>query len=35
MERREICTAFLWRNMKKRDSFEDVGVDGRIILNET
>jgi hypothetical protein len=23
-----------WRNLRAREYFEDVGVDGRIILNE-
>ena len=29
---REMCARFLWRNLKERGHFEDLGVDGRIIL---
>jgi hypothetical protein len=27
-----MYTRFLWRNLKERGHFEDLGVDGRIIL---
>jgi hypothetical protein len=30
--RREKHVAFWWGNLKERDKYEDVGVDGRIIL---
>jgi hypothetical protein len=32
MERREMSTEFLWRNIKERDHSEDLGVNGRIRL---
>jgi hypothetical protein len=28
----EVHTEFWWGNLRKRDHFEDLGVDGRIIL---
>jgi hypothetical protein len=28
----ETCTGFWWGNLRKREQFEDPGVDGRIIL---
>jgi len=30
--RGEVYTGFWWGNMRERDSLEDPGVDGRIIL---
>jgi len=30
--RRELHTGFWWGNLRERDHWEDVGVDGRIIL---
>jgi hypothetical protein len=30
--RREVCTRFLWGNLRERNHWEDPGVDGRIIL---
>jgi hypothetical protein len=32
MGRGEVYTWFWWGNVRKRDHFEDPGVDGRIIL---
>jgi hypothetical protein len=32
MEAREMSTEFLTENLKVRDHSEDIGVDGRIIL---
>jgi hypothetical protein len=29
---REAYTGFWWGNLRERDNFEDLGVDGRIIL---
>jgi hypothetical protein len=31
-EKREEYKRFWWENLRKRDNFEDLGVDGRIIL---
>jgi len=31
--RGQMHTVFWWRNLKERDHLEDLGVDGRIILN--
>jgi hypothetical protein len=28
----EACTGFWWGNLKERDYWGDLGVDGRIIL---
>jgi hypothetical protein len=28
----EACTEFWWGNLRERDHWEDIGVDGRIIL---
>jgi hypothetical protein len=33
-ERREICAKFWLEDLKERDQLEDLGEDGRIILNE-
>jgi hypothetical protein len=30
--RREVRTGFLWGNLNEGDHFEDLGIDGRIIL---
>jgi hypothetical protein len=30
--REEVYTGFWWGNLRERDSLEDPGVDGRIIL---
>jgi hypothetical protein len=32
LERGEACTGFWWGNLRKRDHWENPGVDGRIIL---
>jgi hypothetical protein len=32
MGRGEIYTGFWWENLRKRDHWEEPGVDGRIIL---
>jgi hypothetical protein len=32
MEGGETCTGYWWRNLKKRDHWEDSGVGGRITL---
>jgi len=29
---REMYAGFLWRNLKERGHFGDLGIDGRIIL---
>jgi hypothetical protein len=29
----QVHTGFLWGDLREGDHFEDVGVDGRIILN--
>ena len=29
---REVHTEFLWENLRERDHFEDLDVDGKIIL---
>jgi hypothetical protein len=31
-EREEACTGFWWGNMRERDHWGDLVVDGRIIL---
>ena len=28
----EVCTGFYWGNLRERDHWEDLDVDGRIIL---
>jgi hypothetical protein len=30
--KRELYTGSCWRNLRKRDQLEDLGVDGRITL---
>jgi hypothetical protein len=30
-ERKEMHTKFLWENMKVRNQWEDLGIDGRIL----
>jgi hypothetical protein len=30
--REEAHTGFWWGNLRERDHFEDIGIDGRIIL---
>jgi hypothetical protein len=30
--RRELHTGFWWENLVERDNFEELGIDGRIIL---
>jgi hypothetical protein len=30
--RGEACTGFWWGNLRERDHWKDLGVDGRIIL---
>jgi hypothetical protein len=35
MERREIHTQFWSENLKRKDHLEDLGLDGRIIFNES
>jgi hypothetical protein len=32
MGKEEVCAAFWWGNLRKRDNWEDPGVDGRIIF---
>jgi hypothetical protein len=32
MEREEACTVFYWENLRERDHWGDLGIDGRIIL---
>jgi hypothetical protein len=32
MGRGEVHTGFWWGNLRNRDHFEDLGIDGRIIL---
>jgi hypothetical protein len=32
MRRREACIGFWWGNLKERDHWEYLGVDGRIML---
>jgi hypothetical protein len=32
--RKEVHTAFWWRNLREGDHFEDPGVNGRIILKQ-
>jgi len=31
-ETEEVHTEFWWGNLKEKDHFEDLGIDGRIIL---
>jgi hypothetical protein len=33
MGREEVHTGFWWGSLRETDHLEDVGVDGRIILN--
>jgi len=28
----EVHTAFWWRNLRERNNFEDLGIDGKLIL---
>jgi hypothetical protein len=30
--REEVCTGFWWGNLRERDRWGDLGVDGKIIL---
>jgi hypothetical protein len=32
MDKRTVDTGFWWGNPRERDHFEDLGVDGRVIL---
>jgi hypothetical protein len=32
MGRGEVCTVFLWGDLRERDHLDDPGIDGRIIL---
>jgi hypothetical protein len=32
MERGEACTGFCWGNLREKDHWGDLGIDGRIIL---
>lgn len=33
-EGREVHAGFQWKNLTERDHFEDLGMDGRIMLQE-
>jgi hypothetical protein len=33
MGRGKVHAVFWWANLRDRDHFEDLGVDGRILLN--
>jgi hypothetical protein len=30
--RKEVCTGYWWGTLNKRDHFEDLGIEGEIIL---